>query len=152
DWVGDGVFSPDSKRFLSASQDRTLRLWDVSTGELIAVLRGHEGPIPGLAISPDGSTIASASEDHTIRLWDAELAERSGVLRGHGSYVYDVSFRPDGGQVASAAWDGTVRLWDPTTGRQTGLLQHGQHDQQGDDRIVGAVAFHPDGRQLVSVS
>ena len=81
--------------------------WNAQTGELIAVLRGHDGgfePFCPPLFTPDGSRLVSGSTDGTVRIWDMNLVERNGILRGHKSYVYDVAFNPNGrnlaGQVA----------------------------------------------------
>jgi WD40 repeat protein len=61
---------PDGARIVSASGDRTLKVWDALTGEVRRTLQGHTGVVLGCAISPDGAWIASASRDHTLRVWD----------------------------------------------------------------------------------
>ena len=89
-----------------------MRLWDASSGEALAVLRGHESGVLSVAFSPDGSRIASGSYDKTVRLWDASSGQELAVLRGHEGSVWSVAFSPDGSRIASGSADGTVRLWD----------------------------------------
>ncbi len=73
------TISPSGKQLATLDKDeRTINLWDVTTGKAIGALRGHEGPVSALAYSPDGQRLASGSADKTIRLWDAGVGKRSG--------------------------------------------------------------------------
>ena len=77
------AFSPDGSRIVTASVDKTARIWDAATGKEIAVLRGHDSVVNSAAFSPDGSRIVTASADKTARIWDAASAKEIAVLRGH---------------------------------------------------------------------
>jgi len=93
-------------------------VWNLTTGEKLAELKGHAGEVYGLAYSPDGSRIATAGRD-SLRLWDAATGEEIVELRGHRSFVWSVAFSPDGTRLISGSGDGTVRVWD-TRPRDTG--------------------------------
>ncbi|BAY87695.1 WD-40 repeat-containing protein (plasmid) [Calothrix parasitica NIES-267] len=138
-------FSPDGKSIASASADKTVKLWDVTTGKEIKALKGHLEEVYSVSFSPDGKTIASASWDKTVKLWDVSTGKQIKTLKGHSNSVYSVSFSPDGKTIASASYDKTVKLWDVTTGKQIKTFK-------GHSSRVDSVSFSPDGKTIASAS
>ncbi|KAJ5098832.1 hypothetical protein N7532_005833 [Penicillium argentinense] len=144
-WVQSVAFSPDGQLLASGSFDKTIRLWDPSTGELRQTLEGHSGLVCSVSFSPDGLHLASGSSDKTVRLWDVNTGELLQTLKGHSDYVQSVSFSPDGQLLASSSSDKTIRLWDASTGEPRQTLK-------GHSDYVQSVSFSPDGQLLASSS
>ncbi|KAI9148684.1 Vegetative incompatibility protein [Paramyrothecium foliicola] len=145
DWVYSVVFSPDGQHLASASDDKTVRLWDAATGQCLQTLEGHSDGVYSVMFSPDDQRLASASRDNTVRLWDASTGHYLQTLEGHSGWVYSVVFSPDGQYLASASDDKTVRLWDASTGHYLQTLE-------GHSSAVYSVVFSLDGQYLASAS
>jgi WD40 repeat protein len=138
-------WSPDGRHIVTASEDKTARIWNTETGDEVRALTGHEDKVYSAAFSPDGRRIATASEDKTARIWDAETGKMVRVLIGHGDKVYSAAFSPDGRLIATGSGDNTARIWNAETGREMRVLAgHQQH--------VSCVAFSPDGRRILTAS
>jgi WD40 repeat protein len=141
-------FSPDGSRIVSASDDKTLKLWDAKTGAALATLAGHTNRVGACAFSPDGSRIVSASRDKTLKLWDAQTGAALATLRGHTHFVLACAFSPDGSRIVSASNDKTLKLWDAQTGVQTWEYELGGNgtatawSPRGDDLVAGNSLGH----------
>ncbi|MCG6133219.1 MAG: hypothetical protein MET45_00890 [Nostoc sp. LLA-1] len=139
------AFSPDGQTLASASADRTIKLWDLNTGNLRHTLTGHSWSVIYVAFSPDGQTVASGSGDKTIKLWDVKTGNLRRSLTGHSDWVNSVAFSPDGKTLASGSGDKTIKLWDVKTGNLHRTLT-------GHSKLVRSVAFSPDGQTVASGS
>lgn len=145
------AFSPDGRRFATASADHSVKVWDAATGKEVATLQGHATTVYDVGFSPDGRRLVSAAGDFFTRntggeakVWDAATGKELLTLKGHGGPVYSAVFSPDGKRLATASGDHTVKLWDADTGEERATLQ-------GHSGQVYHLAFSPDGRFLVSV-
>ena len=128
-------------------RDRSVRLWDVETGNLLKTIREHtSNGFASVSFSPDGKTIVSGSWDRTIRLWDVETGNLLKTLEGHTDWITSTTFSLDGRTVVSGSSDKTVRLWDVETGN---LLKTLEGHRRG---RVASVSFSPDGKRVTSAS
>ena len=75
--------SPDGRRAVSASDDKTLKVWDLESGRELRTLQGHSDWVNGVAVSPDGRRAVSASDDKTLKVWDLETGRELRTLEGH---------------------------------------------------------------------
>jgi Tol biopolymer transport system component len=144
-WVSSVAFSPDGRTLASGSDDQTVLLRDMESGDRLHTLKGHTDLVRSVSFSPDGRTLASGSGDEMVLLWDAESGDLLHILGGHTGCVNSVTFSPDGRTLASGSDDGTVLLWDFESGYPLQTLK-------GHTGYVVSVAFSADGRILASAS
>ena len=135
----------DGKRVVSASEDKTLKVWDLETGRALRTLKGHTDEVTGVAVTPDGKRAISRSDDDTLKVWDLESGRALRTLKGHVDRVRGVAVTPDGKQAVSASEDTTLKVWDLESGRALRTLK-------GHVDTVTGVAVTPDGTRAVSAS
>ncbi|MGD9856871.1 MAG: protein kinase [Planctomycetaceae bacterium] len=126
-------------RLATSSEDRTLRIWDLESGEERQTLRGHSGEVYDVAFHPDGRRIASASTDSRLGLWDIDRLEREHVLMGHSETVEDLAISSDGRWAVSADIQGALLRWNLVTGQAEILKQI-----EEPNRAFHCVAISPD--------
>ncbi|MSU21689.1 MAG: hypothetical protein EXS30_09875 [Pedosphaera sp.] len=112
DTVLDLKVSSDGKLLATASVDKLVKLWELSTGKEIARLEGHSGHVLALAFKPDGSLLASGSADKEIKVWDIKTKEQKITIGRHPGGVNDLAWTSDGKKIVSGCEDGAVRLSD----------------------------------------
>jgi WD40 repeat protein len=149
------ALSPDGGRAVTGSHDRTARLWDLNSGQALAVLR-HRGPVWSVTFSPDGRRVATSSVDGTARVWDGRtgravselrhgLRERSGIMGPWVAFSADGRYVLTTGHAASGGPPCVVQVWEAETGRPVGpLLRH--------VLPVNTAEFSPDGQRVLTAS
>ena len=145
DIVISAAYSPDGRRIVTASWDKTARIWDAATGAQLAVLSGHGGLVVSARYSPDGRRIVTASIDKTARIWDAATGAQLAVLSGHTRDLESAEYSPDGRRIVTASFDKTGRIWDAATGVQLAVFS-------GHGDVVSSAGYSPDGRHIVTAA
>ena len=142
------ALNPNGQIIASGSEDNTIGLWNLNTGEKLRTLWGHTSAVITLAISPDGEIIASGSEDKSIKLWQLNTGQELATLLGHKDSIYTVAFSWDGQVLASGSADETIKLWRVSTGREFRTID----GWSGHSNSVLSVNFNPKGQTLASGS
>lgn len=157
--INDVAWSASQQYLATASDDKTLRLWDVSSesngatasdaGEALVEFKGHLDFVFSTSFSPVSDLMASGSFDSTVKLWDIRSGSCVATLPAHSDPVTSVTFNYDGTCVASASHDGLARVWDVGTGE---CLKTIVGEESSEGVAVGCVNFSPNGKYLLSGS
>lgn len=144
-WISEVVFAPNGKMLATASNDQSIKLWDLTVEETLNIKNdGHRGWVNILAFSPKGTLLASAAHDNTLQLWDVSMASSEGMLGKHDAWINDLAFSPDGRLLASAG-DKTIKIWNVHNNREERTLS-------GHKEWMTNVMFSPDNRSVASIS
>lgn len=114
--------SQHSSSFVTAGNDKKIRIWSLKSFELLANLEGHSEAVTCLAI--DGNFLLSGAEDGTVRMWDLHSFMALGLLRVHEAPVEDLLIVPGSGWLITCSTDHTVRVWDYGTGQELKAWRH----------------------------
>lgn len=125
---------------VTGSWDRSLRLWDLQTGQSAIKFLKHKKDVLSVAFSPDCRQIVSGGRDNVVRIWNVK-GECVHELAGHTDWISCICFFPTMGtsKIISGSWDGTAKIWDLETRTCLHTLNH-QHGN-----YVSTVTVSPDG-------
>lgn len=144
------TLNANETQLFTASGDRTVKVWEVTTGKRLQVLAGHSGSVTSIVLGKDGKRAYTGSADRSIKVWDLEAGKPLATWTGHSEGVNAVALAADESWLASGGDDSTIRVWpikndqiDPA--RDAILLE--QHK-----KAVTCLAFSRDGATLVSGS
>jgi WD40 repeat protein/formylglycine-generating enzyme required for sulfatase activity/serine/threonine protein kinase len=138
-------FSPDGKFIVTASADRTAKVWEAASGKLLATLDGHKEPLTGATFSPDGKFIVTSCADKTAKVWETERGKLLTTLEGHKDGLLSSVFSPDSRSIVTASYDKTAKVWEAISGKSLSTLE-------GHTGSVHSALFSPDGKLIVTVS
>jgi hypothetical protein len=163
--LGDGAslflctaFSPDGKLLASGGYEKTITIWDATTGKELRKWDGAEGNVASLAFSPNGLLLASGSVyDPVVHLWNVSTGQKVRALQGLPRGTSSLSFSPDGTMLAAGGYQtDEVHLWKVAAGEAMASLSGPAvpcRELDGQPRAVRDfchVAFDPDGKTLAS--
>lgn len=162
------AFSPDGKLVVTASLDKTARVWEVDTAKPIAILGGQAGAVRTAIFSPKGDFILTASDDGTARVWETGTNKVIAELRGHTASLSKAAFSPDGKYIVTAGTDGTARVWeasfpvkgeeeeavenDPTLAVPAQVRWRSLGVLRGHSGALLSATFSPDGEYIATAS
>jgi WD40 repeat protein len=141
-------YSPDGTHIVSASDDKTLKVWDAQTGQQLATLTGHSEGVKACGYSPDGTRIVSASWDNTLKVWDAQTGQLIATLSGsYSDGMIACEYSPDGRHIVSASGDNTLKIWNAQTYQSITTLTNFVFSG-----VISMCGYSPDGTLIVSTS
>ncbi len=146
-WVNSVAVSPDGKWAVSGSDDKSIKIWDLDSGQCRGTLEGHTNKVNCVSVTPDGTRIISGSDDETICVWNYGNGHLLKTCMGHQHYVLSITSLPDGKRALSSAAGGdpTIKLWELDSGQCLKTLK-------GHTNSITSVAVTWDGKRAISGS
>ncbi|TIC66067.1 WD40 repeat-like protein [Wallemia mellicola] len=144
-WVRCVAVEPDNKWFATGAGDRTIKIWDLASGELKLSLTGHISTVRGLAVSNRHPYLFSCGEDKMVKCWDLESNKVIRHYHGHLSGVYAMAVHPTLDLLVTSGRDSVARVWDMRTRAPVHVLT-------GHKGTVGAVATQDADPQIITGS
>jgi hypothetical protein len=132
-------------RVVSASVDKTLKVWDLESGRELATLEGHTEEVVACAVTLDGRRLISASNRDTLKVWNLGSGRVLANLGKHDDSLTACALTPDGRRIISASHDASLRVWNLRSGRLLAVLE-------GHTDAVSSCVVTPCGRHVVSTS
>ncbi|MEH1851558.1 MAG: hypothetical protein V7L11_07690, partial [Nostoc sp.] len=114
-WITAVALTIDGKQVISVSSDKTLKLWNLQTGQNECTFQGHSDSVNAVALTIDGKQVISGSSDKTLKLWNLQTGQNERTFQGHSDSVNAVALTIDGKQVISGSSDKTLKLWNLQT-------------------------------------
>jgi WD40 repeat protein len=159
------AISPDSKMIAAGCFDKSMRLYDLASGRLLAIGAGHQNGIAGIAFTSDGKTLVTAGLDRTVKVWQTPVCNPKAAkavefkpfasLEEHTGRVYSVVVTKDGQSIASVSDDRTARIWDmpkPSADGKPVVIKKSRRLLQGHNMPAESIALSPDNRLLATGS
>jgi COMPASS component SWD3 len=140
--INDVCWNPLSPLLATASDDKTVRLWDAVTSDALVEFRGHDNFV--FCVDQHHAMVVSGSFDETVKLWDIRSGDCVSTLPAHSDPVTAVSFNRDGTTVCSASHDGLIRIWDVATGECLKTIYAAGNPP------VSSVKYSPNGKYLLA--
>lgn len=144
-WVRSVAVDPTNQWFVTGSADRTIKVWNLASGELQITLTGHISAVRGLAVSPRHPYLFSCGEDKMVKCWDLETNKVIRSYHGHTSGVYALALHPELDILVSAGRDSVGRVWDMRTKAEIMVLA-------GHDHTICSVVSQAAEPQIVTAS
>lgn len=142
--INDVAWSPQAPCIATASDDKTLRLWDAQTAEALVEFRGHSNFVFCVKFNPQSNLLVSGSFDETVKLWDVRTGDCVSTLPAHSDPVTGVDLNRDGTCIVSGSHDGLLRIWDTATGECLKTI-YAQNNPP-----VSMVKYSPNGKFILS--
>ncbi len=147
------ALTPDGQHVVSASSDRTLKVWNLESGVCKCTLTDHSRWVSAVTITPDGDRAISGSWDRTLKIWNLRTGALERTLSGHEGAVLSVAVTSDGCWAVSGSYDKTVKIWDIRPEFKSGMkIDTPLFTLTGHTEAVNAVAVTPDGKRILSAS
>lgn len=143
--VNDISWAPDGRRIASASNDKTVQIWEAATQKSLLAY-SHTDSVEGANWSPDGKFVASGGNDNLVRVWEAATGRTRYTFENYFEMVILVAWSPDGKHIATGGFDG-IKIWDALTGQH--ILAYNKNEASSDIGTT-AMAWSPDGTRLLS--